>query len=177
MKTLATGLAVSLATLLAASAAQAADPIMVVDTPAIEMATSNWDGPYAGIGVILETAITAPAETIIGAQGIIGINFTSGTLLFGAEAYLSGYNSSVNGLGGVVGGEVRAGLLASDAVLIYIAGGAEIDDAAATYGTAGGGVEFLVSDDLSIDIEYKYIMGINNAWRGHHAGVSANWHF
>jgi opacity protein-like surface antigen len=172
------GLAVSLAALVGATGAQAADPIMMVDAPAIEMATSNWDGPYAGIGVIFETAAPGtPAETVIGGQAVLGINMTADSFLFGGELYVAPWNSSTGGFGASFGGEVRAGLIVSDPLVLYVAGGGEITDGGNTYGSVGGGAEFMVADDLSLDLEYKFLVGINNANRYHHVGLSANWHF
>jgi len=175
MKTLGFGVAVSLLALMAATGAQAADPIMP-DNMAIDMATSSWDGAYAGIGVVAETSTTI-AETLIGLQGSVGYNMTMDSLLVGGEIYVMGLNSSNTGLTGSIGGEVRAGFLASDAILLYGAAGAEVTAAGNTYGTLGGGVEFAVADKTTLDLEYKYYMGLNNGWQGHHVGLSINWHF
>lgn len=175
MKTLATGIAASLFALAVAMPAQAADPIMIDDV-AIDMATSGWDGPYAGVGVIFESSTTI-AETIAGLQGVVGINQTFDSFLLGGEVYVMPWWSSLTGFGASVGAEVRAGVLASDAVLLYAAGGLEVTNAGNTYGTLGGGIEFMATDSLSIDLEYKYYVGINNGWRGHHLGISGNWHF
>jgi opacity protein-like surface antigen len=175
MNKLAIGLAVSLAALSASAAVKAADPI--VDTTAIAMATSGWDGPYAGIGVIFETAAAGPAETVLGLQGVLGANATMDSFLVGGEVYIMPFWSSINGLGASIGAEARAGFLASEAVLLYGALGGEIDNGGNTFGTVGGGVEFMVSDGMSLDLEYKYYIGLNNAGRYHHVGASANWHF
>ena len=175
MNKLVFGAAVSLLALGAVSGAQAADAIMIDDT-AIQLATSNWDGPYIGAGIIFESSTTI-AETIIGGQAVVGVNQTMDSFLIGGEAYVMGYNSSISGFGASVGAEVRAGFLPSEAVLLYGALGVELTNASTTYGTVGGGVEFWAADNLSIDVEYKYYIGLNNAWRGHHIGISANWHF
>ena len=177
MNKLAFGIAASVVALVAATGVQAADPILIDDV-AISMATSNWDGPYAGIGVIAETAAAGtPAETIIGAQGILGYNLTSNGFLFGGEIYVSPFSSSTTGFGVVAGGQVRAGLLASDALLLYLAAGGEVTMGGGVFGTVGGGAEFWVADDLSLDLEYKFIIDTASTDRYHHVGLSANWHF
>jgi opacity protein-like surface antigen len=176
MNKLAFGIAASVVALVAATGVQAADPILIDDV-AISMATSNWDGPYAGLGGVFETATSAPAETLWGVQGVLGINQTFDGFLLGGEIYLMGTNSSLTGWGVSAGGEVRAGILATDAILIYGALGAEVESGGNTFATIGGGVEFWAMDDMSIDVEYKYYQGLNNGFTGHHVGLSANWHF
>ncbi len=39
------------------------------------------------------------------------------------------------------------------------------------------GTEFAISDDVSIDLEYKYLGWSNTGNTGHSFGASANWHF
>jgi opacity protein-like surface antigen len=156
------------------SVAIAAD--MMQPPPPEAVMTSGWDGAYIGGGVIFESSTTI-AETIVGGQGVLGFNHTMDSFLIGGEAYVMPYWSSLSGLGASIGAEGRAGFLATESVLLYGALGAEITNTANTYGTIGGGVEFKATDNLSLDLEYKYYVGLNNAWRGNHIGISANWHF
>lgn len=176
MKNLGLGLAVSLAALVACSGAMAADLPVMVDEPAIAAAT-NWDGVYVGVGVAFISSTTI-VESIGAVQGTIGANATFDSFLLGAEAYLSGNLSSLGGAPYfALGGEVRGGVLASDTALLYGALGAEYDQGGNTYATVGGGVEFMAFSNVSLDAEYKYYIGLNNAWQGHSFSISANWHF
>jgi len=173
------GLVASLAVLASASAASAADPIMIVDEPAMAMAMgSSWDGPYVGVGGAFLSSTTI-VETIGSVFGVIGANAVVGdNFLLGAEAYLSGNFSSLGGAAYyALGAAGRAGVIVSDPVLLYGALGAEYVDGGNTYATVGGGAEFSVTADLSLDVEYKYYIGLNNAWQGHSISASANWHF
>lgn len=165
------GLGVAAAVLLATAPAMAADPI--VDVPVIEEATDlAWDGAYAGIGGI---AYVAPGGSGVGAVGTVGVNQTFGdNLLLGAEIFAGLGLDNPGGLFWLVGAEGRLGVLASDTVLLYGAGGVELDVPGGFYGTLGGGVEFAVQDDVTIDVEYKYYFGAGTA---HQIGVSLNWGF
>jgi outer membrane immunogenic protein len=173
---LASSLAVLLGALAATSGAMAADLVVAVDETAIEQATSAWDGLYVGAGVTFQSSTTT-TETIFSVQGLVGANATFDSFLLGAEGYLT-YSWSDSGSNfWAAGGTVRGGLLATDDLLIYAALGGEITEGGQTFATVGGGAEFMVTDDLSLDLEYKYYIGLNNGWEGHHVGLSANWHF
>jgi opacity protein-like surface antigen len=175
MKFLGLGLVAALTIAAATSGAMAAD--LVVDEPAIVAATSHWDGAYAGIGVAVISSTTI-AETIGAVQGSVGGNVTFDKFLLGAEAYLSVSQSSLGGAPYyAIGAEGRGGVLATDAVLLYGALGAEYVQGGNTYATVGGGAEFSVAENVSLDLEYKYYIGLNNTWQGHSLSLSANWHF
>ena len=173
------GLAVSFAVLAATSGAMAADLVVQVEETAIDYATpSNWDGLYVGAGIVFESS-TTDDQQLFGIQGSVGVNATFDSFLLGAEAFATAYvwESDGDPLFFGFGGIVRGGVLASDDVLVYAALGGEIDDDGSTYATVGGGVEFMAMEDLSLDLEYKYFIGLNNDWQGHHVSLSANWHF
>jgi opacity protein-like surface antigen len=175
MTKLATSLAVLLGAMAATSGAMAAD-LILIEEAAIESATSNWDGLYAGAGVTFQSSTTS-TETIFGVQGLVGANATFDSFLLGAEGYLTYMWSSSGSSFWGVGGTVRGGVLATEDVLIYAALGGEVVEGGNTYATVGGGVEFMATENVSLDLEYKYYIGLNNGWEGHHVGISANWHF
>jgi outer membrane immunogenic protein len=172
MKVLGLGLAAAL--LLAAAPVMAAD--LIVDIPDEEAValSSQWDGAYAGIGGIAYAA----GSTGVGFQGILGANATvADNFILGGEIYAGPSLDSVNGFYFVGGAEVRGGFLVTEDVLIYGALGFEADTSTDVYGTIGGGVEFAVAEDLTLDVEYKYFDGLNTATTAHQIGLSLNWHF
>lgn len=164
--------------LLGTGAAFGADaPELVVDEEAIAMATISWDGFYVGIGGAFLSSTTI-VETIVAIQGTVGFNQTIDTFLLGVEAYAQADWSSLGTpVYFALGAEVRGGVLATDQVLLYAALGAEYVQGGNTYATLGGGLEFALTEDLSLDLEYKYYVGLNSAWQGHSVSASANWHF
>ncbi len=106
---------------------------------------------------------------------IVGVNMTADSLLFGLEGWISGFSGDwSNGFG--AGAQARLGVLVSPEVLLYLAGGGFIDTVD-QYGTIGGGVEFAVTDNVSLDLEYKYWMSLNSAVTGNGIGASLNWGF
>ena len=162
---------------LGTAGALAADaPDLIIDEPAIEMAT-DWTGAYVGVGVSGLLQSNGPQQ-IIGIDGYLGFNVQADMFLFGAEAYLSGRFSNIVPQYFAIGAEGRVGVLATDAVLLYGALGLEHSFASGNqYLTAGGGVEFLLAESLSLDLEYKHYFPITGTWVGDGVFASLNWHF
>ena len=161
------------ATALFATGALAAD---LNATPAsYDSATFDWDGFYIGLGVSGTSWV--PASPSYGYIDVIaGFNATSGDMLFGAEAWISGYSDgTASGYSG--GAEARIGYLVSPEALVYLSIGGTAFDAGAQYGQIGGGVEFAVTNDVTLDLEYKYAAWTNTAFNSHTVSASANWHF
>ena len=160
---------------LMAGSADAAD--LILDTPPVMAVTStDWSGFYAGVGI---TGISSSSivEHIVSLDGIIGANAQSGQFVFGGEGYVSAKWSDFSGGYWGAGAEVRGGFLATEAVLLYGALGAEIESGGSTYGTVGGGIEFMAMSSASIDLEYKHYFPLNNAWTGDSISASVLWHF
>lgn len=163
---------------LAAGASSVAAADLIVDVPTIEAATSQWDGAYVGIGGVVESAVTLAPDTVLGVFGNVGYNVTMDSFLLGAEVYLLGWNSSATGPGLSVGGEVRAGYIVSDPVLLYGSLGLEVTNGGNVYALPGAGLEFMVTDNLSFDLEYKWYQPVSGTtWSGHSVWGSLNWHF
>ncbi len=163
------------ASTLMVSGAIAADPIITVEPAYIPQSYSfDWDGFYAGLGV---TGIMPSAGTNFGSLDLIaGANFTNGDMLFGLEGW---GNYTGDGVTTAWGGglEARIGYLATPEALLYASAGGQFYDTGVSYGTLGGGVEFAVTDDLSLDLEYKYWLRSGSTTTAHSIGVSALWHF
>lgn len=156
--------------------ALAADPVITVEPAYIPDPGFDWDGFYMGVGV---TGASFPAHTTGYLDLIAGANFTSGSMLFGVEGWIGGYRDSVpvHGWGGGIEG--RLGLLATPDALLYVSGGGYFADTGDQFGTIGAGAEFAVTNDVTIDLEYKYWGWSNVAALipAHSVGVSMNWHF
>ena len=159
---------------LASTGAYAAD--LIVDEEPVAL-SSGWDGIYIGVGGHWEFDINNPVQ-YIGGAGIIGANVTMDTFLLGAEAYVGG-QSAVGAWAPfwIAGGEVRAGFLASEEFLIYASVGGEIIQGGATFWTAGGGLEFMVADNMSVDLEGDFVAGTAGGYQAVRLGASLNWHF
>lgn len=154
----------------------AADPVITPD-PVISYASPsfNWDGFYAGVGVT--GAAYSTSATIGSIELYAGANATSGSLLFGAEGSV-GWARNFSGTDSfVLTGEGRFGYLVSGDALIYAALGVEhYTNGSTTLGAVGGGVEYAVTQDMTVDIEYKYLWD-GAGLTGHKIGASALWHF
>jgi opacity protein-like surface antigen len=162
-------------------AAYAADPVMYSEPATIAADDGfDWDGFYAGVGLSID-AITdgGPVDNYGYIDAIVGYNYTHEQILFGAEAWVGGYwdveTGTDSGFGGGVEG--RVGYLATDDWLIYTGIGYYVYDGGADYVTVGIGTEFAVTDDMSIDIEYKHWEGLSNSFAGPSVGTSLLWHF
>ncbi len=153
-------------------------PVAPAPAPTYNSAAFDWDGFYMGVGI---AGISAPSTGVTAAQAdlIAGINVTSGNVLFGAEVWVGGATNSVPSSSAELGAAARVGYLVSPEALIYAAGGVQYYiNGGGTYATAGGGVEFTVAKDLSLDLEYKYGSRINLIPLVIHSfGASVNWGF
>lgn len=174
-------------TIVVAAAAMVATPVLAADAPmyvddgAISMATNTdsvFDGPYAGIGVSLLTSTTI-TENIWAIDGYLGANATFDSFLLGAEVFASFRYSDIFGGSwyGAAGVDGRAGYVIDDMAVIYGSMGLEMTSGGNAYATPGAGIEFAVSEDVSLDLQYKYYWGLNNGWRGHGVSASVLWHF
>ena len=171
--------AVALLAAVATTGAYAADLLIADDVIAAAAPVSDWDGFYAGIGIGYEDWSGPGATDEYTANVHIGVNATAESFLFGAEAYLLGYRLVDGSNSGYrVGAEARLGYLVSDAVLLYVTGGAEWDSMWAWQGTLGAGLEFMVAENISLDLDYHYKVDIDSpAYTAHVVGASVNWHF
>jgi opacity protein-like surface antigen len=165
---------------ISSTGALAADaPGFFIDDEAIATAT-DWEGIYIGVGGNFEVDHFNP-ERFVGGVGIIGVNVTMDSLLLGAEIYAGAQTQvplpSMNKFW-LIGGEVRGGLLITEQVLLYGALGAEAISVGDRFVTAGAGIEFKVTSDVSFDFDYDFVHEVGGgAYQGSRFGASVNWHF
>jgi opacity protein-like surface antigen len=152
---------------------------------AVAPAVSDWDGPYVGASVgygwaSVNDSTVSDSTTADGwlLGGQVGYNFhLSDTIVAGVEGDLNWNNQQGSGFtGGDAGdsyrinwdGSIRGRLgLDFDGVLPYVEAGVAFANAdlsgpvaaannTYTGWTAGAGVEFKVSDPISVNVEYRY---------------------
>ncbi len=146
-------------------------PAPVEPAPTYNSAGFDWDGFYTGIGL---TGLAISTGTNAGMADIIaGVNVTSGDVLFGVEAWVGGWSSSLPSSGWGGGVEGRVGYLIAPEALIYLSGGGYATSTGGSAGTVGLGAEFAATDALSVDLEYKYWMA--SGATGNSIGASLNW--
>ncbi|WP_240233648.1 outer membrane protein [Devosia lacusdianchii] len=172
----------ALATTLPMGAAFAADLITVptstpVEVPVYEEPGFDWNGFYAGVYGGAQNGSVSGTQYGLGVQAGVNAQF---------DFYLLGAEVSVHGLtGGNVGnttyGQIlgRAGLVVTDNVLVYAAGGYGIDLGAPEEDDAllGGGVEFAVTDNISVEAQYLHGFPISGGNGKDQVTVGANFHF
>jgi len=138
----------------------------------------DWNGVYVGVGASADAYTDGfVSGNSVYLDVIVGANVTTGDFLLGAEAWVGWYNDIGFSTGFGAGAEVRAGALVSEGVLIYAGLGGYVFDAGNQYGTLGLGAEFVVGDNMTLDLEYKYWQGLNNAFTASSLGASLNWYF
>jgi outer membrane immunogenic protein len=139
------------------AAAVAADAIMVpIDStgrsvPLTEGA-ADWSGFYAGFYGVAQRSQDNGAQAGLGLTA--GVNAQINFVLVGAEVNLQGLTGDTvdTAYGEVVG---RTGLVLNDDILLYAAAGYGWDLAGGESDVlAGGGVEFAVNDELSLNAQY-----------------------
>jgi opacity protein-like surface antigen len=149
--------------------AMAADLYVPPAAPAPVVTTTNWDGPYIGATVGYNwyngPTVGAAAGWDVGAQ--LGYNFhVSDAIVLGIQGDVNwigtNYAGNPNGWTGAIVG--RLGYDAG-AILPYVEAGvafADIDFPTPGWGqssagwTAGAGIEFMLADQWSVNVEYRY---------------------
>lgn len=149
--------------------AAAADLVMVPPT-VDDVAVSNWDGMYAGLtgAAWFESGVIYPA---IGVE--LGANFVSSNMLFGVEGDLAYYWTSGNFDIGVTG---RIGAILNDTAVLYGSAGLATLSNGSAYVPVGVGVEFMVTDSVSLDLSGEYLLGFNG-FTATRIGAAVDWHF
>lgn len=161
-------------------AARSAEPLVVpVSTDAAIPVTStefDWNGFYAGVYGVTQVSPGGAMQYGLGVD--LGLNARFEFVLVGAEI---AYQATTGGAGGI--GTVRTigrvGVAATDEIVLYAAGGLGLDlGLAADPGALlGGGVEFAVSDDVSIRGQYLYGVPLGGAAPADQITIGANFHF
>jgi outer membrane immunogenic protein len=156
LRSLAAALSV-LAVLAVPAAALAADQITVpIDSTGrsvpLTQGSTDWNGFYAGIYGVAQHSGVNGSQAGLGV--VAGVNAQIDFVLVGAEVNLQGLTGDTvdTAYGEVVG---RGGLILNDDVLLYAAAGYGWDIAGGeTDVLAGGGIEFAVNDELSLNAQY-----------------------
>lgn len=139
------------------SAALAADAISVpIDSTGRSVpltdTTTDWSGFYAGIFGVAQRSDNNGGQAGLGVS--VGVNAQIDFVLVGAEVSLQGLAGDAveTAYGEVIG---RTGLVLNDDILLYAAAGYGWDLAGGESDMlAGGGVEFAVNDQLSLNAQY-----------------------
>jgi outer membrane immunogenic protein len=155
-----TALLAAAATTLLAGAANAADAIGIVPAPApvtpVYDSVYNWDGFYAGVSVgAINDIDDDETNWTVGVQA--GVNAGFDFFLVGAEVAIdAAFDDDIYAYGSIL---ARAGVLLGDPLLVYGAVGYGSDFGADEVGhhiLAGGGLEFKVTEEVSVRGQYLY---------------------
>lgn len=157
----------ALATTMSMGTALAADLITVptsttTEMPIYEESGFDWSGFYAGVYGAAQNGAASGTQYGLGVQAGVNAQF---------DFYLLGAEVAVHGLtGGSVGettyGQIlgRAGLIVSDDVLVYAAGGYGLDLGPPDEQDVllGGGVELAVTDSITVEAQYLHGFPLND---------------
>ena len=156
----------ALATTLSIGTAHAADLITVptstpAEMPVYEEPGFDWSGFYAGVYGGAQNGATSGTQYGLGIQA--GVNAQFDFYLLGAEVAVHGLTGGAAGntsYGQILG---RAGLVVSDDVLVYAAGGYGIDLGPPDEQDAllGGGIELAVNDSITVEAQYLHGFPLN----------------
>jgi len=162
-------------------AARAADVISYQTSTAQQVPVASgdssfdWNGFYAGVYGAYRHSPAAGDQFGVGIDA--GVNVTFNYVLAGAEV-------AVEGLGGndatsYVSGVGRAGLLVTDNALVYGAAGYGLDTGPANESDAliGGGLEYAITDNLSVRGQYLHGVPVTGANPKDQVTLGAQFHF
>lgn len=149
-----------------------------IEMPIYDDAGFDWSGFYAGVYGGAQNGTTSGTQYGLGVQA--GVNAQFDFYLLGAEVAvhgLTGGTTAETSYGQILG---RAGLVVSDDVLVYAAGGYGIDLGPPDEQDLllGGGVELAVTDSISVEAQYLHGFPLNGGGTAKDQfTVGANFHF
>ena len=163
-------------------AAVAADAIGVatssspVPVPVHDEGSFDWGGFYAGVFAGVRSGSSSGTQAALGIQA--GVNAQFDFYLVGAEVAVEGLTGGVGetSYGQLLG---RAGLVATDDVVIYAAGGYGIDLGAPAKEDVllGLGAEMALSDSLTIEAQYLRSIPVAGGNASNQFTIGTNFHF
>ncbi len=160
------------AVLMTGTAAVAADPY----SPIYSGSISGWDGIYGGLGLTYEGWSNAASG--VGIVATVGGNATFDMFLIGIEVTGAAHYWFDGTWSGRFAFGPRAGILVTDDVLVYASTAIGWDNQRKWLGEVGAGVEFMVADQLSLDLGYDFVVDLDTPdTYGHRLTTSALWHF
>lgn len=170
-----------LASVALAPAAQAADLISYPTSTAEQVpvasndSTFDWSGFYAGVYGAYRKSAVAGDQFGVGIDA--GVNVTFSYVLAGAEVSVEGLSG--NDATSYISGVGRAGLLVTDSALLYGAAGYGIDTGALAESDAllGGGLEYAVTNNLSVRGQYLHGIPVTGANPKDEVTLGAQFHF
>ena len=163
---------------------QAADLITVptsgsMEVPIHEQQSFDWSGFYAGVFSGIRGGSVSGSQASIGLQA--GVNAQFDYMLVGAEVAVRGLPALESDIGTTSHGQIlaRAGLVVDDNVLVYAASGYGIDLGAPGESEilVGGGVEFAVNEQVSLEAEYLHGFPLEGGTASDQITFGANFHF
>ncbi|UJQ94930.1 outer membrane protein [Mariluticola halotolerans] len=171
----------ALSSVVLVSGAHAADlttytPAEPMTAPAYNDPGFDWSGPYVGLSGLAQDA-NGNWEYGVGLQA--GVNAQFDFYLLGGEVAISGQGDGTNSrtYGQVL---ARGGLVVTDDVVIYAAGGYGVDMSAAPdeHWLLGGGAEFAVTENISLRGQYLHGFATQNTYTDtNQITVGMNFHF
>jgi outer membrane immunogenic protein len=174
------GLAIAALLAVAPAAVHAADPLAVALSTDSSLPLTDtefdWNGFYAGVYGVSQFSPAGGTQFGLGLD--LGVNARIEFVLIGAEI-------AVHGLGGGAGASTyiqglgRAGLAATDDIILYAAGGLGVDvgPVGGTDALVGGGVELGVTDNVTLRGQYLHGFAITGANPKDQVSIGANFHF
>ncbi|WEK06161.1 MAG: outer membrane beta-barrel protein [Candidatus Devosia phytovorans] len=148
------------------------------ELPIYEEPGFDWNGFYAGVYGVAQNGETTDTQYGLGVQA--GYNAQFDFYLLGAEVAVHGVTdndtATETSYGQLLG---RAGLVVSDNVLVYAAGGYGIDLGPRDEEDAllGGGVELAVTDSISVEAQYLHGFSLTGDNDKDQFTLGANFHF
>lgn len=175
-------IAIAAALFAAPATVQAADPIAVsfsnspIAVPVAEGDSSfDWDGFYVGVYGVGQLSAVNDAQAGLGVA--LGVNARFDYVLVGGEVAVQGLTGPA-GTSAYVEGLARIGVAATDDVVLFATAGLGADFGASELDAlVGGGIEFAVSDDLSLRGQYLHGYDLAGGNPKDQVTVGANFHF
>jgi outer membrane immunogenic protein len=167
---------------LAPQGAMAADLMMSVPVsthdslPVADDSGFDWNGFYAGIYGVGQFSPVAGSQYGLGLD--IGANAQFDFVLVGAEFDVQALGGGNNGTGTYAQVIGKGGLVATDNLVLYAAGGYGLElGGDESDALLGGGVELAVSDDLSLRAQYLHGFALDGDNPKDQVTIGANFHF